>query len=67
MNWILFYVLIGFFYTAVNAWRGLDPDGDFMLVLTWVIFWPVYVGMLIGKGIKKLFSKGIKRLRSSTE
>lgn len=49
---IFIYALVGVIYTFVNAFRDMD-DPDPLTTLAWLFFWPVFIGMLFYRLIKK--------------
>jgi hypothetical protein len=57
-NLILIYFIIGITYTIINgAFRKLDTDGDYLLPLSWILIWPLFILALIIDRTIKLFKK----------
>ena len=51
---ILIYVIIGITYTVINGLvRRVDTEGDWLLPLSWIFLWPMYLSLLIFSRLKK--------------
>ncbi len=45
-----YYFLIGLLYTLTNVlYRKMDTDGDWFIVLVWMLLWPIcFLGLIAG-------------------
>lgn len=62
-DYVLYYILIGLAYWAVNVFiRKLpaknDPDDGWIIVPLWLVLWPVCFIVLLVVNTQKLFGKG---------
>lgn len=52
----MLYLLIGLLYWAINVFvRKLDNEGDYLLVLAWVLLWPIFFIAIIVNFSKKKY------------
>ena len=56
-EYIPYHIVAGLMYVLINALRNLDTEGNYFLVLVWIFGWPIFAGIHLVRGIKKLFNR----------